>query len=106
MYFLKVYSIHYTLRQNTNFKIISSGQNKRYKKCPLFSFTTASHHCFNFNLQGSNYLFRSDPQRFREKFQQLEGMGESCKPPIASLGPNAIQIQENSVQFNNIWSKI
>ena len=28
-------------------------------------------------LQGSNYLFRSDPQRFGETFQQLEGM-EQC----------------------------
>ena len=34
--------------------------------------------------QGSNYLFRSDPQRFREK---LEGMGERCKPAIGDLGP-------------------
>ena len=37
--------------------------------------------------QGSNYLFRSDPRRFREKFQQLEGMGEHFKPPIGGLGP-------------------
>ena len=37
--------------------------------------------------QGSNYLFRSDSQRFREKFQHLEGMGERCKSPIGNLGP-------------------
>ena len=30
-------------------------------------------------LQGSNYLFRSDTRRFREKFHQLEGMGKRCK---------------------------
>ena len=36
MYILKVYSIHYTLRQNTNVKKISFGQNKRYKKCHSF----------------------------------------------------------------------
>ena len=32
-------------------------------------------------------LGRSDLQRFREKFQQLEGMGKSCKPPIGDLEP-------------------
>ena len=31
---LKVYSVHYALRQN----IISLGQNKSYKKCHLFFF--------------------------------------------------------------------
>ena len=36
--------------------------------------------------QGSNYLFRSDPQRFREKFQHLEGMGERCKSPHWGFG--------------------
>ena len=46
-------------------------------------------------LQGSNHLFRSDPRRFREKFQQLEGMGERCKPSRV-WGQNAIQMQENS----------
>ena len=55
-------------------------------------------------LQGSNHLFRSDPRRFREKFQQLEGMGERCKPSV--WGQNAIQMQENSAQFNTFWSKI
>ena len=57
-----------------------------------------------FYIQGSTYLFRSDPQ---------EGMvGERCKSPPPSypqLGfwvQNAIQIQENSVQFNTFWSKI
>ena len=47
--------------------------------------------------QGFNYPFRSDLRRFREKFQQLEGIGKRCKPPIGSLGQNAIQMQENSV---------
>ena len=46
MYILKVYSVHYTLRWNTNLKKIPFEQNKWYKKCPLFSFAT-----FTFNLQ-------------------------------------------------------
>ena len=54
----------------------------------------------------SNYLFRSDLWRFREKLQQLEGMGVHCKLPLGVWGQNAIQMQENSVQFNNFWSKI
>ena len=37
--------------------------------------------------QGLNYLFGSDPRRFSEKSQQLEGMGEQFKPPIWGLGP-------------------
>ena len=37
-------------------------------------------------MQGSNYLFRSDLQRFREKFQQLDGMGECCKSPHWGFG--------------------
>ena len=49
--------------------------------------TTERYEKYNFAIQGSNYLFRSDPLRFREKFQQLEGMGERCKPPIWGLGP-------------------
>ena len=56
--------------------------------------------------QGSNYLFRSDPRRFMEKFQQLEGMGERCKLPLGVWGLNAIQMQENSVQFIIFWSKV
>ena len=55
---------------------------------------------------GLNYLFRSDPQRFREKFQQFEGMGERCKLPLGVSSQNAIQMQENHVQFNTFWSKI
>ena len=35
---------------------------------------------------GLNYLFRSNPRRFREKFQQLEGMGEHFKPPHWGFG--------------------
>ena len=38
MYIQKVYSMHYTLTQNTNAQKISFGQNKRYQKCPLFFF--------------------------------------------------------------------
>ena len=34
-------------------------------------------------IQGSNYLFRSDPRRFREK---LESMGERFKPPPPHWG--------------------
>ena len=33
----KSYSIHYTLRYNTNVKKICFRHDKRYKKCPLFS---------------------------------------------------------------------
>ena len=51
--------------------------------------------------QGSNYR-----QRFRETFQQLEGMGECFKPPLGVWGQNAIQMHENSVQFNTFWNKI
>ena len=41
------------------------------------------------------------------KFQQLEGMEEHFKPPIAGVwGQNVIQMQENSVQVNTFWSKI
>ena len=36
MYILKVYSIHDTLRWNTNVKKISFGQNNWCKKCPFF----------------------------------------------------------------------
>ena len=43
MYVLKVYSIHYTMRSNTNLKKYPFGLNKRYKKCP--------HHSFTFNLR-------------------------------------------------------
>ena len=41
LYILKVYSIHYTLRQNANVKKLPFGQNKRYRKCPLFSFASS-----------------------------------------------------------------
>ena len=46
-----MYSIHYTLRQNTNDKNISFGQNKRYKKFPHFLSQAPTHHSFTFNLQ-------------------------------------------------------
>ena len=50
MYILKLYSIHYTLRQNTNLKKIPFGQNKvkPYKKCPLFSFASSNSPQFYF----------------------------------------------------------
>ena len=51
-------------------------------------------------VQGSNFLFRSDPQRFREKFQQVEGRGSVVSPPLGVWSQNAIQMLENSVQFN------
>ena len=41
-YILKVYLIHYTLRKNPNIKKFSFGQNKRYKKCTLFSFASSN----------------------------------------------------------------
>ena len=49
--------------------------------------------------QSSNYLFRSDLQ----KFSGYEWMGECRKAPIG-FGQNAIQMQENSVQFDTFWS--
>ena len=48
MYILKVYSIHYTLRLNTNLKKSLFGQNKRYKKCPPFSFANSNSSQFYF----------------------------------------------------------
>ena len=41
MYILKVNSIHYTLKSNTNLKNIPFTQNNGTKKCPLFSFATS-----------------------------------------------------------------
>ena len=38
----KVYSIHNTLRQNTNVRKNSFGQNKQYKKCLLFSLASSN----------------------------------------------------------------
>ena len=57
-------------------------------------------------IQGSNFLFRSDPRGFREKFQQLEGRGCAVSPPLGVWSQNAIQMLENSVQSNTFWSKI
>ena len=51
MYILKVYSIHYTLRLNTDVEKISFGQNKRCKKCPLFPFVSSNSSQFYFNLR-------------------------------------------------------
>ena len=48
MYILKVYSVRYTLRLNTNVKKIFFGQNERYKKCPLFLPGGPTHYSFKF----------------------------------------------------------
>ena len=50
MHILKVYSIHYTLRQNTNVKKNCFGQNKRYKNALFFLSWAPAHHSFTFNL--------------------------------------------------------
>ena len=47
MYILKVYSIHYRLRSNTNVKQIFLWA-KRYKKCPLISFASSNSSQFSF----------------------------------------------------------
>ena len=51
MYILNVYSVHFTLRSNTNVKKSSFGQIKRYKKCPLFFLRELRLISFTFNLQ-------------------------------------------------------
>ena len=53
MYILKLHSIHYALlkKKNTNVEKVSFGQNKRYKKCPLFLSRAPAHHIFTFNLR-------------------------------------------------------
>ena len=51
MHILKVYSIHYTLRQNTNVKKNCFGQNKRYKNALFFLSWAPAHHSFTFNLR-------------------------------------------------------
>ena len=48
MYILILYSIHYTLRWNKNLRKIPFWQNKRYKKCPLFTFTSSNSSKFYF----------------------------------------------------------
>ena len=50
IYVLKVYSIHSTLRWDTNVKKISFGQNKRYKKCTLSSFRSSNSWQFYFQF--------------------------------------------------------
>ena len=51
MYIVKVYSVHYTLRSNTNVKKISFWENKRYKNAIVFLSGAPTHHSFNFNLR-------------------------------------------------------
>ena len=67
--------------------------------------TTERYEKYNFAIRGSNYLFRSDPLRFREKFKQRV-WGSAVSPPLGVWGQNAMQMQENSVQFILFWSKI
>ena len=51
MYILNEYSVHYTLRENTNVKKIIFGENKRFKRCSLFFSPAPTHHSFTFNLR-------------------------------------------------------
>lgn len=48
--------------------------------------------------QNSNYRFRSDMWKLSLYFQQLGSMGD--------FGQNAIQMLQNSVQFNTFWRNI
>ena len=50
-----MYLMHYTLRKNTNVNKVSFKQNKRYKKCPLFSFANPNSSQFHF-LQHHNLV--------------------------------------------------
>ena len=54
IYILKVYSLHYTLRKNTNVKKLSFGESKQYNKCPIFSFVSSNSSQFTFN---SRFLY-------------------------------------------------
>ena len=56
-------------------------------------------------FDGSNYLFKSDLQKFSEWFQHLGVVRDCCKP-LSVWGENAIKNQEIIVQFNIFWSKI
>ena len=40
--------------------------------------------------KGWNYLFRSDPQKFSEKFQKLGCMREHCKLPYWGFGAKMV----------------
>ena len=51
MYILKVYLIHYTVRQNANVKKSPFVQNKRYKNALFFLSRATTHHSFAFNLR-------------------------------------------------------
>ena len=60
----------------------------------------------NVVFQGSNDLFKCDPQNFSLQFQQVESMEECCKlPSLEVWDQSAIEMQEVSVQFNT-FSKI
>ena len=50
MYILKVYSRHYTLRENTNVKKHLFVLNKWHKNVLFFPARALTHHCFNFVL--------------------------------------------------------
>ena len=51
MYILKMYSINYTLRQNTNVKKIFFGQNKQDKNALFFLSQAPTHHSVTFDLR-------------------------------------------------------
>ena len=51
MHILKVYSIHYTLRLNTNLKKIHSNKINGTKNAFFFLSWAPSHHSFTFNLR-------------------------------------------------------
>ena len=51
MYILKVYLIHYTLRQNTMLKKFPSEKIKGTKNALLFLLQAPTHHSFTFDLR-------------------------------------------------------
>ena len=56
---------------------------------------------------GLNYLFRSYLWKFSWSFQQVGDIREHCTLPLLGIWcQNAIQMQENSVQFNTFWCDI
>ena len=58
---MKLCSIHYALRWNTDLKKTPFGQNKRYKKCHLFSFASSNSSQFDTAWKVSKYVVFSGP---------------------------------------------